>query len=94
MRVNCLTLYPVLSALYLCCVDPRRRSLVERDALWVMGLILCGLLGVVELMRPCFPAIWPFTEQRLGRGRHFCTHEFFLNRIWLSHQYSAVVWYS
>ena len=46
------------------CFVPRRRSLVERDALWVMELIVRGLQGVPRA--PCFPAIPPLTQLRLG----------------------------
>ena len=67
-----------------CCLVPRRRSLIERDALWVMGLIIavrkalwdrCKRKGerrfpqgfrTIIPRAPCFPAVPPLTQQRLG----------------------------
>ena len=45
------------------CLVPRRRSLVERDALWLMGLIVRGSQGVMGFMqtksRTPLPAVLP-----------------------------------
>ena len=41
------------------CLVPRRHSLVERDALWVVGLKVCGSQGVVGSMQTKIPAVLP-----------------------------------